>query len=105
MTLYIDSTDFNKVTYALIPGQKGQKVFKQIFKVDPHHSHEVLVKLEKFLKMAKIKNPQTEIHQIIVNKGPGSYTGTRVGVTHALALGMGWGVPVKAVEGEFVVGS
>ena len=91
MTLYIDTADFNKITFAIA----GKKKIKGSFKIDPHKSHETLAKLDEFLKSAKIKS--ADIKQIIVNKGPGSYTGVRVGVTHALALGYAWNVPVKAM--------
>ena len=99
MTLYIDTTDFNNVTYAL---SENGKIKKQTYKIDPYQSHETLNKLEEFLK--PIRNPQSAIKKIIVNKGPGSYTGVRIGVTHAMALGFSWNVPVKAVAKEkFVI--
>lgn len=34
-------------------------------------------------------------HQIKVNVGPGSFTGIRVGVAAARALGLAWGIPVS----------
>lgn len=95
MILYIDSTDFNSVTYAL---KVGQKIVKKVYKVDPHKSYETLGLLEKFLKSEKLK--VESIKKIITNKGPGSYTGTRVGVAHAMALGFAWGIPVKFLEKE-----
>lgn len=91
MILYIDTTDFNKLTFGLA----GKKIIKRSYKIDAHKSHETLSKLDEFLKFAKLKS--SAIKKIIVNKGPGSYTGVRVGVTHALALGFAWNVPVKAV--------
>lgn len=33
--------------------------------------------------------------QILVNCGPGSFTGVRVGLAAAKALGLAWGIPVK----------
>jgi len=110
MILYIDTTDFNKVTFALTPssppplrGRKntvsppwrgGVRVgWKKSYQIDPHKVYETLAILEKFLKSAKVKLPQ--IKKIITNKGPGSFTGTRVGVTHTLALGFAWEIPVK----------
>lgn len=89
MILYIDTTDFNTATFAI--GDK--KTIKRSYKIDPHKSHETLAKLDEFLKSAKIKLPA--IKKITANKGPGGYTGTRVGVTHAQALGFALNVPVK----------
>lgn len=91
--LYIDTTDFNKATFAV---SDGKKFAKRIFKIDPHKSHETLGLLDKFLKSNKIKHDS--IKKMVVNKGPGSYTGVRVGVTIAMALGFAWGVPVKALS-------
>jgi len=109
MTLYIDTTDFNRATFAV---SDGHKVIRRVYKIDPHKSHETLARLGEFLKSANIKpspfgllgspsprgrGGEQRIKKIIVNKGPGSYTGVRVGVTIAQALGFAWGVPVKAV--------
>lgn len=89
MTLYIDTTNFNQVTFAIA----DKKTIKRSYTIDPHKSHETLAKLDEFLKVSKTKHDC--IKRIVVNKGPGSYTGVRVGVTHALALGFAWDVPVK----------
>ncbi len=101
MILYIDTTDFSKITFAI---SDGKKVQQKSFVVDPHKSHETLQKLEEFLKKFGIQphlpasSPRQEkrgpIKKIYVNKGPGSYTGTRIGVTIGQALGMAWDVPV-----------
>lgn len=92
MILYIDTTDFNSVVFAV---GEGKEIIKKVYTVDPHKSHETLGVLDKFLKSHKIK--KDDITKIFVNKGPGSYTGVRVGVTLAQALGFAWQVPVKAV--------
>lgn len=109
ITLYIDTSDFNKVMFAVAPEDRLQGTRrrssgaqKKSYKIDPHRSHETLTKLDEFLEQKKIKSDQ--IKKIVVNKGPGSYTGVRVGVTHALALGFAWKVPVKAVaKAKFTV--
>ena len=97
MILFVDTTQYNKVTYALI----DDEVIKKSYQVDPHKSYETLVKFANFLKEFKIPaspagklNLKSEIKKIIVCSGPGSFTGVRVGLSHAMALGLGWNVPV-----------
>ena len=40
---------------------------------------------------------------IVVDTGPGSFTGIRIGIAAARALGLGWGVPVTGCEGGALV--
>jgi tRNA threonylcarbamoyl adenosine modification protein YeaZ len=40
-----------------------------------------------------------KVDQIIVNKGPGSFTGIRLGLAFAKGLAMGWNVPLKGLDG------
>ncbi len=40
---------------------------------------------------------------IIVDTGPGSFTGIRIGIAAARALGLAWGVPVTGLEGGALV--
>lgn len=95
MILYIDTADFNNATFVL---SDGKKLWKKSCKIDPHKSYETLQKLEQFFKGNRQQATGNSIKKIVVNKGPGSYTGVRVGVTHVLALGFAWDVPVKAVS-------
>lgn len=108
MILYIDTTDFNKATFAV---SDGGKIAKKSFKIDPHRSHETLGKLDEFLRSQGInttsplipplkRGGRDTLSKIVVNKGPGGYTGVRVGVTMAMALGFAWGIPVKAIAKE-----
>jgi tRNA threonylcarbamoyladenosine biosynthesis protein TsaB len=98
--LYIDTADFNKATFAV---SDGKKIARSVYKIDPHRSYETLSCLEKFLLQHKIKledGTHLPVKKIVVNKGPGSYTGVRVGMTIAMALGFVWNVPVKALSKE-----
>ena len=92
MILYIDTTDYNHATFAIGNGRLRKKTYK----IDPRKSYKTLEKLAEFLR--PIRNPESAINKIIVNKGPGSFTGVRVGVTHAMALSYAWNVPVKALS-------
>lgn len=94
MTLFIDSVDMNAVTYTL--SNKKEVVVQKIYRVDPHQSHEIL----SFFEQSNILKSTSEIDQVIVNAGPGSFTGTRIGIAHAQALSMALGVPVKIIENE-----
>ena len=48
--------------------------------------------------MKSVKGKGPAIERVVANKGPGSYTGTRVGAAIAQALGFAWNVPVKFVS-------
>jgi len=89
MILYIDTTDYNSATFAVV---KNSKVIKKSYKTDPHKVYETLQKLDEFLKSKKLK--VESIRKIVVNKGPGSFTGTRVGIAYALALKLALKIPV-----------
>ena len=106
MILFIDTTDFNKVIYMVV----GERVIKKIYTIDSRCSHEILQKLRHFLESAGVRlhsaAPASKtrgaglIRKIYVNKGPGSFTGTRVGAAHALALQVGWGIKVQFLPKE-----
>ena len=101
MILYIDTTDFNKIVFAL---SDGGKIKKKICKIDPHKSFETVGKLSEFLTANRQQATSNSIKKIVVNKGPGSYTGVRIGVTMAQALGLAWHLPVKAaLNNKFVI--
>ena len=96
MILFIDTTDLKSITYATI----GDAVTQKQYQIDPHSSHQLLEYLEKFFKQTKFD--RKKLKKIVVCSGPGSYTGTRIGVTHALALGFAWNIPVKPIPKEKV---
>lgn len=130
MTLYIDTTDFNSVTFYLrrraspVASNRAslrslntgsilwssaagnlyladKKLLMKSYKIDPHKSNEILTCLESFLLHHKIKlddGTHLQVKKIVVNTGPGSFTGTRVGAAHALALSLAWNVPLKTLD-------
>lgn len=86
MKLYIDSTDNKKTTIRL-----DQQEFTH--EVDSPRDQDVFGFLTKTMDTLGY-SPQ-DISEIEVNPGPGSFTGSRVGVTIANALGMALKVPVN----------
>ena len=89
MKLYIDTSDGQKIMVGIddkrfktdARQEKAQKLLPFI--------NEVLKKEGKKIK---------EIKEIEVNTGPGSFTGLRVGVSVANALGWGLGIPVNGKD-------
>lgn len=92
MILFIDTSDFNALTLIAV----NDKGFKKLSsKVEFNENYKTNEFLQKFLKREKIK--LESIEKIIVCSGPGSFTGLRVGVSLAQALGFGLGIPVLAI--------
>lgn len=87
--LIIDTTDNTKTKIALdIDGD-----LYTMAQDGPVRSQIALVLIDKLLRKNNL-TPQ-DIDQISVNSGPGSFTGTRVGVSIANALGFGLSVKVN----------
>lgn len=61
-------------------------------------SQSLLGAIEEVLKKAEVKT--SELTEIKVETGPGSFTGLRVGVSVANALGYALGIPVNGKESE-----
>ena len=83
MILYINTTGEEKVALAL--GKAGKLVAKKEFKAKYQQSEKLLPAIDLILQKAKIK--PKDLSGIVVVKGPGPFTATRVGVTVANALG------------------
>ncbi|MBM2820257.1 MAG: peptidase glycoprotease [Candidatus Berkelbacteria bacterium] len=88
MILHIDTIN-NNCQVALYDG-KNSDILKWQWKTDT--GSEVLKNIQELLK--KHKKNLIDIKAIIVNQGPGSYTGTRVGIVIANTLGWSLNIPV-----------
>lgn len=88
--LYIDTKDNKKTSVVLeIDGRK-----EKVSQVTNLWSSQILLPLiEKVLKKNKLK--VSDIKEIIVDKGPGSFTGLRVGIAVANVLGNLLHIPVN----------
>lgn len=90
--LYIDTSVREEIKIGVeINGKLYERKAKNL------KSQETLPLIEKILKEKKIK--QSQINEIKVNKGPGSFTGIRIGISIANALGFALKIPVNGKIG------
>jgi tRNA threonylcarbamoyladenosine biosynthesis protein TsaB len=87
--LVIDTTDNKRTTVELQLKGKIDKITEESIP----KSQSTLIIIDKLLQRNSLK--PTEIEEIEVNTGPGSFTGTRVGVAIANALGFGLDIKVN----------
>ncbi|MBI2621304.1 MAG: tRNA (adenosine(37)-N6)-threonylcarbamoyltransferase complex dimerization subunit type 1 TsaB [Candidatus Levybacteria bacterium] len=92
--LVIDTTDAKKTTIKLV----SDKLLDKITEENTKKSQITLILIDKILKKNKI-NP-ADLDEIEVNTGPGSFTGTRVGVAIANALGFGLDIKVNGKKSK-----
>lgn len=88
-TLIIDTTDNKKTTIKLKTGKKIDKISEESLP----KSQTALILIGEIIKKNNLI--PSDIDKIEVNSGPGSFTGTRVGVAIANALGFSLQKPVN----------
>ncbi|HUD05045.1 MAG TPA: tRNA (adenosine(37)-N6)-threonylcarbamoyltransferase complex dimerization subunit type 1 TsaB [Patescibacteria group bacterium] len=89
-TLRIDTSDNKKISVELEINGKKNKLIKEATLL---RSEATLPAIDKLLRNSKSKIE--EIEKVEVNKGPGSFTGLRVGVAIANALSFLLKIPVN----------
>lgn len=105
MILYINTKggsatkDQKQVSVSL---KKEGKVLESLSEQNEYGSQVLLPLIEKLLKSQKLE--YSDLKGIEVETGPGSFTGLRVGVSVANALGFSLKIPVngKKIESELV---
>lgn len=90
MDLYIDTTKINNTSIKII--ESGQEIFCQDY--IGMGSDTLLPHLEEVFN----SYPSKKITRIFVNSGPGSFTGTRVGVSVANALAFSFKIPINNLK-------
>ena len=92
-TLFLDthSECINIVLY-----KENSVLLKKSIETKQNHSVTTMPILESALKEAKIK--VTDLNQILVVNGPGSFTGVRIGVTIAKTLAFTLNIPIKIMS-------
>ena len=79
--LYIDTRDNKKIVVRL---ETQKRIFEEVSVASKKRAQITLPLIEKVLKKAKLEIGN--IHEIDIEKGPGSFTGLRVGISIANAL-------------------
>lgn len=74
----------------------GGPLFELNWRAERRHSQQVMSTIERALEMAGVE--RSDLGAVGVARGPGSYTGVRVGITLARVLGMALGVPAVGVD-------
>lgn len=97
MILTIDTTERNQVRVELIDKKSKSKITEK----QKLGSQVLLPAILKILKTNK--KSLKDITEIKVNLGPGSFTGTRVGVAVANALGFALNIPVNGKKGKIAL--
>ncbi len=92
MMLFINTTDFDSVKFALINSEQVKEFSKQLAF---NQNYQTLHWLEKFL--TKQKTNIKQVKKIVVCSGPGSFTGIRVGISLATAIGFALSIPVVTI--------
>lgn len=92
MKLYIDTRDRKKINIAI--SEKNKIIISRAN--SQINSNTALLLLKKALIEADLEMEQ--ISEIEVERGPGSYTGTRVGVAIANALSFALQIPINRKE-------
>lgn len=90
--LVLDSTAQNRTTVALWQNGQLEKISQEV------RAQELQVLIEKLLQ--KLQMTYEDFDAFAVLTGPGSYTGTRIGVTSANTLGWLHHKPVIELKGE-----
>lgn len=91
MILFLDTSGFEKLHFALLNEITG-KVSEKKQHITHSQTEGALEYLDNFLRLYKISIKQ--IKKIYIVSGPGSFTGIRAGVAHALAFSMALHIPV-----------
>ena len=95
MNLYINSKDRNKITISL---KKDGRIVKSLTEENEYGSQVLLPLIIKLLQTMNYE--LSTLQGIEVEVGPGSFTGIRVGVSVANALGFSLGIPVNSKKVE-----
>ncbi|MGX1082857.1 tRNA threonylcarbamoyladenosine biosynthesis protein TsaB [Bacillus sp. SLBN-57] len=88
--------DTSNLTLGVALIKDGKVIAEHISHLKKNHSVRAMPAIDELLKECGLK--PSDLTQIAVAKGPGSYTGVRIGVTIAKTLAWSLNIPVKTVS-------
>ncbi|MDE1454155.1 tRNA threonylcarbamoyladenosine biosynthesis protein TsaB [Bacillus paralicheniformis] len=88
--------DTSNLTLGVALVKDGKVIAEHISHLKKNHSVRAMPAIDELLKECGLK--PSDLTQIAVAKGPGSYTGVRIGVTIAKTLAWSLNIPVKTVS-------
>lgn len=101
MLLFIDTSEYHGLHFALVPSAESGKPVREFRReLAYNENYKTLELLEKFISNNKLT--PAKIEKIIVCSGPGSFTGIRVGIAMAQAMGFALNIPVTAISKDKV---
>ncbi|MFD1021116.1 tRNA (adenosine(37)-N6)-threonylcarbamoyltransferase complex dimerization subunit type 1 TsaB [Thalassobacillus hwangdonensis] len=81
--------------------KEGQLAGELVTNIKKNHSIRLMPAIDQLMKEAGMK--PAELDRIVVAKGPGSYTGVRIGLTTAKTMAWSLGIPVVGISSLEVV--
>ena len=94
MFLYLDTTEED--TRIKLFNKKGKIHDQKNWQSQRNQSEELILEIDNML--SKNKLAKSELLGIIVNQGPGSYTGLRVGLSTSNAIAFSLDIPILGVK-------
>lgn len=88
----------NPTAELIVLGDDGQEIVREEWLAERRLAHELLGKLEGLLTRAQ--GDWGQLNGIVVFKGPGSFTGLRIGITVMNTIAYAQNIPVVGQEGS-----
>ncbi|MCY9277411.1 tRNA (adenosine(37)-N6)-threonylcarbamoyltransferase complex dimerization subunit type 1 TsaB [Bacillus haynesii] len=88
--------DTSNLTFGVALIKDGKMIAEHISHLKKNHSVRAMPAIDELLKECGLE--PNDLTQIAVAKGPGSYTGVRIGVTIAKTLAWSLNIPIKTVS-------
>jgi tRNA threonylcarbamoyladenosine biosynthesis protein TsaB len=94
--ILVIKTDSPETHIAIYNG--ANEIVSKVWNANRELSDQILIVINDLLQESKLS--LKDLNGVVVYRGPGSYTGLRIGVSTANAIGYSYDIPVLGVTGE-----